>query len=81
MANDATKIMPGHGPLASKADLQAAVDMLVDARARVKALIDAGKSKDEVLAANPLASYDSWSWDFITTARITDTIYTSLTSE
>jgi len=81
MADDETKIIPGHGPLASKADLQAAIDMLIDARARVKALVDAGMTKEDVLAENPLALYDSWSWDFITTEIMTDTIYTSLTSE
>jgi len=81
MADGDTKIIPGHGPLATKADLQAALDMLIDAKARVKALVDAGMSKDDVLAENPLARYDSWSWDFITTAIMTDTIYTSLTSD
>ena len=81
MANDETKIIPGHGPLASKADLQAAVDMLIEAQARVKALVDAGMSREDVLAEKPLATYDSWSWDFITTEIMTDTIFTSLTSE
>lgn len=80
-ADDNTRIIPGHGPLASKADLQTAVDMLIDAKAKVKALVDAGKSKDEVLAENPLAIYDSWSWDFITTEVMTNTLYRSLTAE
>ena len=79
MADDETRIIPGHGPLASKADLQAAVDMLIDAQARVKALVDDGQSLEDVQAANPLSVYESWSWDFITTERITQTIYRSLT--
>ena len=80
MADDETKIIPGHGVLASKADLQAAVDMLEDAQARVKALVDAGKSQQEVLAENPLADYhDGWNWDFISTERMTETLYLSLT--
>ncbi|MCH8072102.1 MAG: MBL fold metallo-hydrolase [Proteobacteria bacterium] len=82
LADDQTKIIPGHGALANKADLQAAVDMLEDAQARVKALVDAGKSQEEVLAENPLADYeDGWSWEFITTERMTETIYRSLTAE
>ena len=81
MADDETKIIPGHGPLATKADLRAAVDMLIDAQARVKALVDAGKSKEEAVAAKPLAPYDSWNWDFITADIMTETIYTSLISE
>jgi cyclase len=80
MADADTKIISGHGPLASKADLQAAHDMLVDALARVKVLVDAGKSEDEILAENPLALYhDDWSWSFITTDIITRTLYRSLT--
>ena len=78
MADDATKIIPGHGPLASKGDLKAAIDMLIDAKARVKALVDSGKSLDEIKAANPLSAYSGWSWDFITTERMTETLYRDL---
>ena len=53
MADDETKIIPGHGVLANKADLQVAVDMLEDAQDRVDELVVAGKSLDEVKAANP----------------------------
>ena len=74
-----TKIIPGHGPLADRADLQAAVDMLIDAHAMVKALVDQGMSLDDVQAANPLDKYSSWNWDFITTERMTETLYRSLT--
>jgi cyclase len=54
-ANDTTKIVPGHGPLATKANLQEFHDMLVTARDRVKKLYDEGKTEQEVLAADPLA--------------------------
>ncbi len=82
MADDQTRIIPGHGPLASKADLEAAVRMLIDAQSRVKALVDAGRSKDEILAENPLADYhDTWNWGFITTERMTETLIRSLTGE
>lgn len=79
MVDADTKIIPGHGPLANRADLQTAVDMLIDSQARVKALVDAGNSLEEVQTANPLSVYDSWNWDFITTERMTETIYRSLT--
>lgn len=80
MADEETVIIPGHGQLASRADLQAAVDMLVDAEARVEALVVDGKTEEEVLAANPLADYhDTWNWGFITTERMTQTLYRSLT--
>jgi cyclase len=54
-ANATTKIVPGHGPVATKANLQEFHDMMVTARDRVKKLYDAGKSEQEVLAADPLA--------------------------
>jgi glyoxylase-like metal-dependent hydrolase (beta-lactamase superfamily II) len=80
MADEETVIIPGHGELASRADLQAAVDMLVDAEARVEALVLDGKTEEEVLDANPLADYhDTWNWGFITTERMTQTLYRSLT--
>jgi len=82
MADDDTIIIPGHGPLAGKSDLQKAIDVLVDCEARVKALVDAGKTEVEILEENPLADYhDTWNWGFITTERMTQTLYRSLTSE
>ena len=80
MSDADTKIISGHGPMASKGDLQSAHDMLIDALARVKKLVDAGKSEDDIMAENPLASYhDDWNWGFITTERMTRTLYRSLT--
>lgn len=81
MANADTKIIPGHGPLASPGDLQTAIDMLIDARLRVSALVNAGHSIDAILAENPLSVYDSWSWSFITTEVMTRTIHRELTAE
>ncbi|MDX1406015.1 MAG: MBL fold metallo-hydrolase [Woeseiaceae bacterium] len=81
MANDATKIIPGHGPLASKADLQASVDMLEACRELVWELVVQGKTADEVVAENPLAGYgETWNWGFITTERMTRQIYRALTT-
>jgi cyclase len=57
-ANDTTKIVPGHGPLATKANLQEWHDMMAMVRDRVKKLFEEGKSEQEVLAANPLADLD-----------------------
>jgi cyclase len=57
-ANDTTKIVPGHGPVATKANLQEFHDMLVTVRDRVRKLVDEGKSEQEVLAANPIADLD-----------------------
>jgi len=78
LADDETKIASGHGPAGNKADLQAAHDMLADADTRIKALVDAGKSEEEIVAANPLADYeDDWTWGFITAERMTRTLFRS----
>lgn len=82
MADDDTIIIPGHGPLATKADLKQDLAVLIDSKKRVKALVDAGKSQEEVLAENPLADYhDQYNWGFITTEKMTSTLYRALTSE
>lgn len=78
MSDDETKIIPGHGPLAHKADVQAALDMLVDADSRIRVLVNSGKTEEDIVAANPLADYhDQWNWEFITTERMTRTLIRS----
>jgi cyclase len=57
-SNDTTKIVPGHGPLATKADLIEFRDMLVTSRDRIEKLVNEGKSEQDVLAAKPLADLD-----------------------
>jgi len=59
LANDSTKIVVGHGPLATKADIAAFHNMLVICRDRIKPLYDQGKSLQEVIAAKPLADLDA----------------------
>jgi glyoxylase-like metal-dependent hydrolase (beta-lactamase superfamily II) len=54
-ANDKTKVVPGHGPLMSKADLITYRKMLVDARAAVAKLKASGLTEEQAAAAKPLA--------------------------
>lgn len=58
MTDDATRIIPGHGPMSNRAELVAYRAMIGDAVARVKALKDEGKTLEQVIAAKPLASFD-----------------------
>jgi glyoxylase-like metal-dependent hydrolase (beta-lactamase superfamily II) len=74
MANGETKIIPGHGPIASKADVIKTVAMLKDSRALVKAMVDAGKTDQEILEANPLSKHQSYNWAFITTEKMTQQV-------
>ena len=58
-ANDNTKVVPGHGRLYDKRDLQDYRDMLVAARDRIQKLRNEGKTEAEVVAAKPLADLDA----------------------
>ncbi len=53
-----TKIIPGHGPLADKSELQAYLKLLITLRSRMQKLIDEGKTIDEIVALKPYADYD-----------------------
>ncbi len=66
LADDKTRIMPGHGPLAGKAELQAYHDMLVRAEKSIRKLVEAGKTEDQVVAAKPTAALDAnWGKGFL----------------
>jgi glyoxylase-like metal-dependent hydrolase (beta-lactamase superfamily II) len=56
--DDTTRIIRGHGPLGTKADLQAYHDMLVVVRDRIAKLVRAGRSQDEVVAARPTREFE-----------------------
>ena len=58
-AKDDTKIVPGHGPLGTKAMIREYRQMLVNVREQIQKLKAAGKSEDEVVAAKPNADYDA----------------------
>jgi len=63
-ANDDTKVMTGHGPLAKKSDVVEYNAMLKAARERIEKLVKEGKSLDEVIAARPLKDLDAkWAAD------------------
>lgn len=59
LSNDRTRIVPGHGPLASKATLVEYRAMLAAARERIAKLIADGRSESEAVAARPFADFDA----------------------
>lgn len=75
-----TKIIPGHGALANRADLQRFHDMLVTVRGRIQALVERGMSEDEVVAAQPTQEFDAaWGQGFMNPENFTRFSYQSLT--
>jgi glyoxylase-like metal-dependent hydrolase (beta-lactamase superfamily II) len=59
LSDDRTKIVPGHGPLATKTQLREYRAMLADARSRVAKLIGEGKSEQDAVAAKPFADFQA----------------------
>jgi glyoxylase-like metal-dependent hydrolase (beta-lactamase superfamily II) len=55
ITNGQTKYVPGHGPLATRADIVRYRDMLTAVRYLVRAEIQAGKTEDQAVADKPLA--------------------------
>jgi len=59
LADNGTRIVPGHGPLGSKADLQKYHEMLSTIRDRVAALKASGATEEEAIAKKPTAEFDA----------------------
>ncbi len=79
LANNDTKIIPGHGPLSTKADLIKTRDMLVAAVDRVQKLKAEGKSHQDAAAAKPLADLDAtWAKGLLTSDLFIQVIYLTL---
>ena len=59
LTDENTKIIPGHGPLAGKADLLATRNMVTTVTQRIKALRASGRSDAEIRVAKPSADFDA----------------------
>jgi glyoxylase-like metal-dependent hydrolase (beta-lactamase superfamily II) len=82
LANDASKIIPGHGPLSNKKDLTAYRDMLKTVRSRIQTLVTAGKSLDEVKSQHPTKDWDeTLGKGFINGDQFTEFVYRSLSKK
>lgn len=59
LADAQTRIIPGHGPLAGKAELQAYRDMLATVVQRIKDARRAGRSDAQIRESRPAAEFDA----------------------
>jgi cyclase len=76
---ETTRIIPGHGPVAARADLQAYRDAVKTLRDRIAKLKAEGKSRDEAIAAKPTADHDAkWGTGFMKGDAFTGLVYDSL---
>lgn len=79
LANDNTKIIPGHGPLGTKSDLNKFHDMLAAVRDKVAAIKTAGASEQEAVAKKPTAGLDAvWGKGSLNGDAFTGLVYRTL---
>jgi glyoxylase-like metal-dependent hydrolase (beta-lactamase superfamily II) len=55
LGNDQTKYVPGHGALATRADIQRYHDLLVNVRDAVQSEMKSGKTEEQAIADKPLS--------------------------
>ena len=74
-----TRIVPGHGPMATKDDLKAARSMLAEVRDKVQPLVESGKTLQEAIAARPTAGLDArWAKGLFKGSHFTQVAYSGL---
>jgi cyclase len=79
LINPQTKVIPGHGPMATHADLMGYRDMLKSIIGAVQAGIAAGKGVDQIKAMKPTAKWDV-PGGFISGDAFVEMAYKSLTA-
>ena len=77
LSNSTTQIIPGHGPMATKADLTKTRDMLIDIQTRVETRMSSGESLDAMIAGNLLSDYSAYA-SFINEENMIRIAYFSL---
>ena len=79
VADNNTKIVPGHGALGNKADLMKYRDMLTTVRTRLQKLKSSGKTVEKAIAAKPLDDLDpDWGKGLFNSAAFIQIAYPAL---
>ena len=82
LMDDETRVIPGHGPLSDKKGLQGFRDMIRTAHDLVKTHVTAGTSREEIVAATPLASLDeTWGQGYFDADSFVTMLFESLQRE
>ena len=82
LTDENSRIIPGHGALANRADLEAIHNMMKTIRDRVARMIDEGKSLAEILSTKPTEEFDArfGGSGFITNEVFVGFVHKSLTA-
>jgi cyclase len=79
LAGPKTRIVPGHGPMATPADLAAFRTMLVTVHDRLASMLDAGKTTREAIDARPTQDLDAaWAKGLFNGGIFTRIVYDGL---
>lgn len=78
MVDENTQIIPGHGPMATKADLVAYRDMLKSVIGAVETAQAEGKSMEQIIAMKPAQQWDTNPKAFIKGDAFVEAVYKSL---
>jgi cyclase len=79
LADEASRVIPGHGALSDRSGLLAYREMLAAIREGIASQVAAGMSLEEVLAGKPTQQFDDgWGQGFIKPEQFAEIVYTSL---
>ncbi len=78
IVNDETKIIPGHGPLATKADLQSFHDLVAETIEHIESAKRSGKTLEEIQSAGLPEKYAKYGSGFIPESAWIQAVYASL---
>jgi len=78
LIDDNTRVIPGHGPLSTKADLHDYYDMLIGTTAEVRALKNQKLTLAQIQTQGLSKRWDSWTDGFLSTETWISIIYSSL---
>lgn len=79
IADDATKIIPGHGPLSNRTELVTYRQMLLDVRSRTRTAIQNGTTLADFIVSQPTADYDkAWGKGFLSPEKFLTIVYQGL---
>ena len=72
------KIIAGHGPLSTIADIRKSKEMIIATREIIRKALSEGRTADQMKEEKILADFEAWNWSFITTERWIDTLVRDL---
>jgi cyclase len=75
------KVIPGHGPISTLADVRQYVTLLKDTRAVVDKAIKQGNTLDQMKQEKILEPWKKWSGEFISSDAFIETFYNDLTGK